>query len=160
MTDYTGASLQLSDIRFSSSITETNETGLFVRHGLKIIPYPARMYPQSTPVYLYYEIYNLTSANSGGTAFQTQLEITPREGQRHIVWRLFTALGSLVNRSSDDRSLLLVFEDGGTAKDTYKYTSIDTGESEPGRYTLTLTITDLNSGQKTSRSADFIIVKN
>jgi GWxTD domain-containing protein len=160
ISDYSGTGLQLSDIKLASSIAPTGETGTFVRHGLKIIPYPARMYPQTVPVYIYYEIYNLTPDAGGRTSYQMQLEIAAKEEQRNFAWRLLSSLGRLVTRSSDERSVVLMFEDAGAQKDEYKYTSIDTSESAAGAYTLTLTVTDLHSGQRAARSKDFIVVKN
>lgn len=160
LSDYTGSALQLSDIRLASTINPADGTGGFVRHNLKILPYPARLYPQSAPIYLYYEIYNLTPDPGGQTAFQTQVEITAKEEQRNFALKLLSSLGSLITRSSDEKSVLLTFEDSGATTDTYKYTSIDTSDSPAGRYVLTLTVTDTRSGQRATKSREFAIVSN
>ena len=88
------------------------------------------------------------------------MEITAKEKQRGFVGRLLTSLGRLVTQSANDQSVFLTFEDGGIKPDEYKYTSIETSDSPAGTYTLTLTITDLNANQKTTKSVDFVIVKN
>ena len=160
LSDYSGSALQLSDIRLASTIDAADGTGGFVRHKLKILPYPARLYPQGAPVYLYYEVYNLTPDAGGQTAFQTQVEITAKEEQQNVAWRLLSNLGRLITRSSDEKSILLTFEDGGVTADDYKYTSIDTNGSPAGRYVLTLTVTDMRSGQHVAKSREFVIVKN
>ena len=160
LSDYTGSALQISDIRLASTIEPADEPGPFVRHNLKILPYPARLYPQSAPIYLYYEIYNLSPDPGGQTAFRTQVEITAKEEQHNVAWKLLSSLGRLITRSSDERSVLLTFEDGGATTDAFKYTSIDTNDSPAGRYVLTLTVTDTQSGQHVTKSREFVIVKN
>ena len=161
VTDYSTPELHLSDIKLSSSIVPTDEqTSLFVRNGLYITPHPARMYPQQTPVFIYYELYNLMLDGEGRTAFRTDVEITAKEEQRGFAWRLLTSLGRLITQSEDEQSVFLTFEDAGIKSDEYKYTSIDTSDSPAGTYTLILTITDLHSDQKTTKSVDFVIVKN
>lgn len=160
VTDYSAPGLHVSDIKLSSSIVPTDQNNLFVRNGLYITPHPARMYPQQAPVHIYYELYNLTLDGEGRTAFRTDLEITAKDEQRGFAWRLFTSLGRLITQSADDQSVFLTFEDGGIKSDEYKYTSIDTSDSPSGTYTLTLTITDLNSDQQVTRSADFVVVQN
>jgi hypothetical protein len=88
------------------------------------------------------------------------VEITAKEEQRGYAWRLLTSLGRLITQSEDEQSVFLTFEDAGIKSDEYKYTSIDTSDSPAGTYTLILTITDLHSDQKTTKSVDFVIVKN
>ena len=157
--DFAAERLQLSDIKLAASIVPTEGTGLFVRNGLHITPHPARLYSRSTPVFIYYEIYNLTRDADGRTGFSTELEIAAREPNRNFALRLLTSLGHLVTRESDDQSTYLEFEDSGASTDEHKYTSIETQELEPGTYTLTLTVTDTNSEMKASRTVDFIVVR-
>lgn len=157
--DFTEDRLHLSDIKLAASIVPTEGTGLLVRNGLHITPHPARLYSPSTPVFLYYEIYNLTRDATGRTGFRTELEISAREPRRNMVLRFLSALGSLVSQRSDDQSTYVTFEDSGTSVDDYKYTSIETADLDPGTYTLTLIVTDLHSEQTDTKTVDFIVVR-
>lgn len=157
--DFTEDRLHLSDIKLAASIVPTEGTGLLVRNGLHITPHPARLYSTSTPVFLYYEIYNLTRDAAGRTHFRTELEIAAREPGRNVVLRFLTALGSLVGQRSDDQSTFVTFEDDGTSADDFTYTSIETADMDPGTYTLTLTVTDLHSEQTDTKTVDFIVVR-
>ena len=159
ITDYSAKRMLLSDIKLAASIVPTDGTGLLVRNGLSITPYPARLYSQATPVFFYYEIYNLERNGEGRTSFRTELEIAPREPRRNIVLRFLTALGRVVSQRSDDQAAYMVFEDGGTSPDDYKYTSVETRDLDPGTYTLTLTVTDLHSGEKDMKTVEFIVVR-
>ena len=157
--DYTENRLHLSDVKLAASIVPTESTGLLVRNGLHITPHPARLYSPSTPVFIYYEIYNLSRDSGGRTGFRTELEIAAREPRRNFALRLLVDLGRLMSRRSDDQSTYLAFEDSGDTADDFKYTSIETADLEPGTYTLTLTVTDLQTQQKDTRTVDFIVVE-
>lgn len=157
--DFAADRLQLSDIKLAASIVPTEGTGLLVRNGLHITPHPARLYSRSTPVFIYYEIYNLTRDADGRTGFSTELEISVRESRRNFALRILVDLGRLITRRSDDQSTYLAFEDSGASTDEHRYTSIVTEDLDPGTYTLTLTVTDLKSEMKASRTVDFIVVR-
>lgn len=160
ISDYGADQMLLSDIKLAASIVPTDAKGLLVRNGLFITPHPARLYSHATPVFIYYEIYNLGRNDEGRTSFRTELEIAATEPRRNIVFRFLTALGRVVSQRSDDQSAYVVFEDGGTSADDFKYTSVETKDLEPGTYNLTLTVTDLNTGKKDTKTADFVVVRD
>lgn len=157
--DFTEDRLQLSDIKLAASIVPTEGTGMLVRNGLHIAPHPARLYSRATPVFIYYEIYNLERDAEGRTGFRTELEISTKETRRNIALRFLTALGNLVSQRSDDQSTYVTFADSGTSADDFKFTSIETQDLEPGTYTLTLTVTDLHTEQTDTKTVDFIVVR-
>lgn len=159
VTDYTGDSLMVSGIKIASAITPTDEEGAFVRNGLRIDPNPSHIFPQDAPVYFYYEIYNLSTDETGRTSYRTELEITPKERPMNIVWRILSGFGKLVKRTDTDQSVLLIYEDEGPAGDTHRFTSIDTQDSPAGVYALRLTVTDQNTGQTASRTTEFVVAE-
>ena len=159
ISDYRADRMLLSDVKLAASIVPTDATGLLVRNGLFITPHPARLYSSATPVFIYYEIYNLARDAEGRTGFRTELEIAAREPRRNVVVRFLTALGRMVSQRSDDQTAYVTFEDSGTTPDDFKYTSIETADLDPGTYTMTLTVTDLHSGQQDTKTVDFIVVQ-
>ncbi|MBT5872057.1 MAG: tetratricopeptide repeat protein [Candidatus Latescibacteria bacterium] len=157
--DYSSNDLNLSDIKLALGVTPRSDDGAFVRHGHKIIPNPSRLFQRSQPVFFYYEIYNLPMDSDGRTRYRTDLEISMKEQKMNIVWRILSGFGRLVRKEDEDSRTVLISYDGeGTKSDEYLYTSVDTGDSPSGKYTVQLTITDLLTGQTISRSRDFIIV--
>lgn len=159
ISDYDADRVLLSDVKLAASIVPSEGTGLLVRNGLHITPHPARLYSPATPVFLYYEIYNLTRDAAGRTGFRTELEIAAREPGRNVVLRFLTALGHLISQRSDEQSTYVAFEDGGSSADEFKYTSIVTEDLDPGTYTLTLTVTDLHTEQTDTKTVEFIVVR-
>lgn len=156
--DYGGDSLRVSDIRLATAIKPVSHSGRFVRHGLEIQPNPTRLYRRAQPVYLYYEVYNLQPDRAGQTAYQTTLEITPKQKQTRINASLYAGRGRSVRQVNHDQSLVFSFEDAGTASDDHKYTAIDTSNSPAGVYTLTVTVTDLQTNQHVSKTTEFTLV--
>lgn len=159
ISDYSADRMLLSDVKLAASIVPTDAAGLLVRNGLFITPHPARLYSPATPVFIYYEIYNLERDAEGRTGFRTELEIAAREPSRNVVLRFLTALGRMVSQRSDDQTAYVTFEDSGTSSDDFKYTSIETADLDPGTYTMTLTVTDLHTGQKDVKTVDFVVVQ-
>ncbi|MCY3714385.1 MAG: tetratricopeptide repeat protein [Gemmatimonadetes bacterium] len=159
ISDYSSDRMLLSDVKLAASIVPTDAAGLLIRNGLFITPHPARLYSRATPVFIYYEIYNLEPDAEGRTGFRTELEIAAREPRRNVVLRFLTALGRMVSQRSDDQTAYVTFEDSGTSPDDFKYTSIETADLDPGTYTMTLTVTDLHSGQQDTKTVDFIVVQ-
>ena len=160
ISDYNADRMLLSDVKLAASIVPTDATGLFVRNGLFITPHPARLYSRATPVFIYYEIYNLERDAEGRTGFRTELEIATREPRRNVVLKFLTAIGRMVSQRSDDQTAYVTFEDSGTTPDDFKYTSIETADLEPGTYTMTLTVTDLHTGQQDAKMVDFIVIQD
>ena len=159
ISDYSVDRMLLSDVKLAASIVPTDAAGLLVRNGLFITPHPARLYSSATPVFINYEIYKLERDAEGRTEFRTEMEIAAREPRRNVVLRFLSALGRMVSQRSDDQTAYVTFEDSGTTPDDFKYTSIETADLDPGTYTMTLTVTDLHSGQQDTKTVDFIVVE-
>jgi len=159
--DYSGDALIMSDIRLAVSITPADSAnGPFIRNGLKIEPNPARLYQRADPVHFYYEIYNLTRNESGRTFYQVELEVQITDRRQNLFWRILKGIDRLVRRSDREQSVLMVFENEGNRENDFSYTSIDTGVSPAGAYEMSIRITDLHSGQVTSRTKKFVITND
>ncbi|MDE2727810.1 MAG: GWxTD domain-containing protein, partial [Gemmatimonadota bacterium] len=109
ISDYRADRMLLSDVKLAASIVPTDAAGLLVRNGLFITPHPARLYSRATPVFIYYEIYNLERDAEGRTGFRTELEIAVREPRRNVALRFLTALGRMVSQRSDDQTAYVTF---------------------------------------------------
>lgn len=157
--DFSGTNLHVSDIKLAAGISESADPGPFSRNGLRIIPHPVHIFAVAQPIYIYFELYNLTQDDKGHTVFDTGLTITAKEEQRNFAWKLLTDIGRLVTRSSNDQTVDLAYEDGGLLPDEFRHTSIDTSDLPPGPYSLTLTVTDRQTGEAVISETDFVIAR-
>ena len=151
VSDYSGDSLLVSDLKLSSFIEKDDGAGQFVRGGFQIAPNPGHLFQRNQPVYVYYEIYNLTVDEVGDTRFETIYEITPkgrimrdREQPSEI----------------EDDPILLMFEDGGSTPVEKRYAALDTSDLPEGEYAMTMTMRDLATGQTVSKATSFVIIGN
>ena len=152
--DYRGRDLMISDLKLSTGITPTDQTGPFVRKGLNIVPHPLRAYGRGQLVYVYYEVYNLNKDEGGRTHYRTHYEINP-EGMPDSRGRL----DGRSRRSGDLQTVVLSYEVEGDTTEEGEYTAIDTTDLPAGVYVLTVTLDDRHTGQSVSRSTSFILLE-
>ena len=148
--DYHGENLLMSDLKLATAITPVEEEGPFVRKGLEISPNPGRLYQRGQIVYLYYEVYNLSRKSDGKTEYEAIYEITPKG--------MPTGRGRNRRQDEDEQSVLISVDGAGSSEDEPMYTSLDTGEFVDGEYVLTVILTDRQSGQRISKTVNFMIV--
>ena len=144
---YPPDSLRLSDIQLASEITEREKPDKFTKNGLQVIPMPARLCKRDDPVFLYYEIYNLTRDAFGATNYA--VEYTVRSGKKAgAVGRLLRAL-----KGGDKREQVSVGtrEQVGTSGTEPSYVELDLSQVSPGEVVLTVTVHDRVSGQSVSK---------
>ena len=149
--DYRGRALMISDLKLSTGITPTDQSGPFVRKGLEIVPHPLRAYGRGQLVYVYYEVYNLGKGEAGRTSYVTYYEINP-EG-------LPAARGRPELQPRDMQTVVLTYEGEGDASDEAEFTAIDTTDLTPGVYVLTVTLEDRHTGETVSRPTSFIVLE-
>lgn len=158
--DYRGRHLMISDLKLSTGITPTDQTGPFVRNGLAITPHPLRAYGRGQLVYVYYEVYNLGQEETGRTAYDTYYEITP-EGMPDTRGRFDGRPGrpGRPDRPGDQQTVVLTYEGGGVASEEAEFTAVDTADLTPGVYVLKVTMVDRLTGQRVTRSSSFILLE-
>lgn len=151
LSDYSGEELLISDLKLAVLITPSGVQGPFVRKGLNITPNPGRLYIRENPVYVYYEVYNLSLDRKGKTAYEILYEISPRG---RSAWRGWSG-----RRQGDMQTVIMAFSGEGISAEDREYTSLDTSGLPAGEYVLTVTFTDLNAGSSVTRSANFLVME-
>jgi hypothetical protein len=125
--------LAISDVLPAVSIEPSVEMGPFVRNGLYIQANPGRGYRPAPPMFVYFEVYNLTFGEDDQTAYEIRYTLKAPEEQKRKI-RLF--------RRSNDPVLSLTFERTGSDRTATEYGAIDMGAVDPGVYELEVTVTD------------------
>lgn len=152
--DYSGNTLMVSDILPAARITEVDEgrEGRFIRGNLEVLPLPGRALQQDQPLFIYYEIYNLSKDAIGATDYQIEYAIAEAPQEQALASRLFQGLQRLVGRGRKRAVLTSAVQRSGIFSDESAYLEIDLSRLPAGTYLLELTITDKLNGA-TARGA-------
>jgi hypothetical protein len=138
--DFRGDSLMLSAL-----VIATADSGSWRRGEVGLSLLPGRVFTAGQPMHVYFEIYN----QPADAAFTVELSF--RANQRK---GLFGRIASLFGGKGDAHTLR--YDDVARAADplfgVQQLRSVATADLEPGAYTLTVTITNLQTGSSTSRS--------
>ena len=152
--DFSGDSLMLSDLQIAQHIEEPPPTESLsdtssARDKWRITTSPSRTFFQGTPIFTYFEIYNLMRDTFGQTRYEVAFAVAPEKGRE---------LASQPRIKRRDGELITVqYEQTGRELWIADYVELDIGRVEPGRYRLIMTVKDLNSAQTTTREGIFRI---
>jgi GWxTD domain-containing protein len=150
--NYRREDLLLSDLQLAFHISEAGGENKFTKGGLQVIPLPTRKFRKGRPVFVYYEIYNLTRDEFGQTRYSVEYTVRPRVGIN---------LGSIVSRlaqtfSGGKREQVAVgYEQIGLGESEVAYVELDLGDTHTGRYEVRVEVTDLNSGKMIGKETTF-----
>jgi GWxTD domain-containing protein len=93
--------------------------------GVKVIPCPFDALPRNRPLYVYWELYNLTKDGDGNTKYKSQVLLTPGDS------------------APNDETIIAYEKDhAGQSEFAAEFAQIDVGKYDKGIYTLTVQITD------------------
>jgi len=112
----------LSDIEFLLPSTTKSSTEI---DGVKVIPCPFDALPRTRPLFVYWELYNLTKNDVGATKYKSQVLLTPGD-------------------SAPNDETVIVYEKDHAGQDEFasEFAQIDMHGYDKGIYTVTVQITD------------------
>ncbi len=142
--DYSGSELMVSDILPAASIREVGSgmTGTFIRGDLEVIPLPGRALQADQPLFIYYEVYNLTRDSFGATQYTIDYSVMEAPEQLPIAARLYHGLRSLTGLRRRRTAVSSSFTSSGIRPDLAAYLEVDVSSLPPDSYVLELTVTD------------------
>jgi len=154
----------VSQIIMASNITpfDGGKPGKFTRGQFNVMPLPSRTFHQEQSVFVYYEVYFLTPGSDQKKQYHVDFTIQADKLDRNLAGKVFSPFGKLFNRSEDKGKITLTFEKEGDPERIaqQEYVSIDISDSPPGRYDLTIVVTDMASGKTITRRTEFYIVRD
>ena len=112
----------LSDIEFLLPSTTKSSTEI---DGIKVIPCPFDALPRNRPLYVYWEMYNLTQDGDGNTKYKSQVLLTPGD-----------------SAPGDESRVVYEKDHVGQNEFATEFAQIDVRDYDEGTYTLTVQITD------------------
>lgn len=158
--NYTGKDLTVSDLKFSYHITPSREPDDFTHKGLRIVPLPTSTLDKHRPVFIYFEVYNLSvgSDDKSDCHLQYTVEKDVSFPDNELVF--YDVWGNKIQPAASrlqKEYISLSSEITMKGPDHAEYTSIDLGGLENGSYTFIVSVTDLNSQQTARSSRHFVL---
>lgn len=155
--DYSGDMLMVSDILPAGRITEVSPSrrGRFIRGGLEVLPLPGRTLGAGQPLFVYFEIYNLTKDSVGATEYRVRYSVAEASDSGALLSKLYQGLRTLIGWGQRRAEISSDFIRSGIQWDVYTHLEIDMSQSAPGVYELLVEITDFVSGTSAASRMTF-----
>ncbi len=164
--DFSGDSLMLSDLQVAQHIGEAVDKSRSTegqsdtlsaptsrqtrRSAFRITTSPSRTFFSGTPIFVYFEIYNLVRDTFGQTRYEVAFAVA--KGREAV------SLASQPRIRRKDGELVTVrYEQTGSDLWVADYVELDIGPVRAGRYRLIVNVKDLNSAQSVVREGVFRI---
>jgi len=125
---------------------DPGQEGTFIRNNLQVLPLPGRALQVNQPLFIYYEIYNLTKDQYGATDYQVDYIVAEAPQDVALITRLFQGLASLVGAGRKRAVITSSVTGSGITNDVRSSLEIDLSELPPQTYELELQITDTLPG--------------
>lgn len=157
--DFSGDSLRLSSLLLADAIeAASDELAAYNKGEVSILPSLSRQFRLNSPVYVYYEIYNLARGADGVTNFRVASTVEMEQEGKGAVANVVSSVGRLFGLGKQHVAVTSSFESRGEKTQENLHHGIQVMGAQPGTYRLTIAVFDLNSGQRTSGSLQFQII--
>ncbi len=143
--------LTMSDILLAYDINLDQDVSRLSRMDLDMVANPLQRYAYPSPVYIYYEIYNLKQDENKETSFRIEYTLGDQKRKASALKRLLSGLKLI--RLTGDITTSVEYE--GNVSTEHQVQRIDLSPSHRGQLKLTVTVTDLNDNQHVFRELDF-----
>ena len=145
--DFSGDGLMISDLQLAQHIAKSE--GDTSSAQWRVTTSPSRTFFLGTPIFVYFEIYNLTRDPFGQTRYEVAFAVAPEKG-RELASRPTI-------RRKDGEVIRVQYAQTGRDLWVADYVELDIGRVEAGRYRLIMTVKDHNSAQSAVREGVFRI---
>ncbi len=147
--DFTGDSLTVSDIKLSRFIHVLSPASPPQPEMLYVEPYPYMKIHRASPIYLYFEVYNLSLEPGGGTRCRISVSVEARRSTGDYltlpvnVLRGITSPGAVQIMESE-------YLRQGNDRMSREYLELDLSGLEKGPVRIAVTVNDLLGGKRTN----------
>ena len=155
VSSFRGEALALSDLELAGQIVEVGEqAGKFQKGNLQVVPLPSKTFAKGQPVYLYYEVYNLSRDAFGQTSYRVEYRLKGVQGTG-----LIRGLGRLLSQSPRADGVQISYEHAGTETSESLYIALDVPENSKEQLEIEVVVTDLNKPNtpSVSKQARFLL---
>ena len=145
---YDNRDLALSDLVLAWEIGDFQEARELRRGGVRIVPNTLEVYPVSSSIPLYFEIYNLTYSNEGSTHYRVTFTVQTEEEEKRGVAGL---VHRLRGREDESGKVVTSYEYRGDKRSETYYQNLTLEQPLPQNYHISVEVEDLNTGEKVVR---------
>jgi len=139
---FAGEALMLSDIEFAFTVQPASGSADFVKHDLAVRPYPFDSLQRSRPIYLYYEVYNLTTDAENRHDYRVEYEARVLRQSRSF----FKSIASIFG-GGKKRGVSSSYQRQGVGQVAYEYIALDLGNLPKGLIEIAIRVTDTRTGR-------------
>ncbi|MDE2999578.1 MAG: tetratricopeptide repeat protein [Gemmatimonadota bacterium] len=122
----------------------------FNLRGVQAVPNPSLRFSRRDPVYIYFELYNLTPDERGTTSFEVSYGLTrlKRQGIRRLL-RIFG--------SGEKPATTVTVERIGDSPDTRESLALDLNKAGSGEFLLKVKVRDIHAGTEREQSVELVL---
>ena len=143
-------SLELSDLQVSAQASDSTRIEAFKKGDFWIVPAPSRMFPDSSSVFLYYEVYGMAKDAMGMSDYTVSYTIREEEGKRSFGSLLRSIAGA---GKSEARETTFTLQRYSWDRDEKVFFEIEPDQLLPGLKRVQVSITDNTTGATAERDA-------
>ncbi len=152
---YADDSLRVSDIEMASLIRPSRGSK-FTKGEIEVVPNPSLFYFVGQPVFVYYEVYNLTKDEFGRTRYRVLYELHSLN-KGNVAVKILKALGRLVGIDRKAEVVNVEYAHEGDRADEYGYLELDMSKTDAGHQLLKVKVFDEIAGSLASSAVSFAI---
>ncbi|MFQ5823672.1 MAG: GWxTD domain-containing protein [bacterium] len=153
--------LDMSDLLLACKIETNLSFPVYNIGNLNIIPSLFHTFTPNQPVFVYFEIYNLSLDENNLSHYQVESILQPLKSDKSTLANLASRVGRIFGLGKTKVTQVSTsYRYIGNLKMERHHSSIQLANAISGKYMLTIRITDLNSGQKVENDVRFVIIEN
>ena len=133
--------LDMSDIILASRVEKSDNLAI-KRKDLNLLPNPLNTFTAINQIFIYYEVYNLSSDNSDISNFEQRITISKID-EKSGLGNFFNSLMGVIGLGDSENTLTLTTEYQSYERDTPVYLQFDMSKYEKGDYKINIEIKDL-----------------
>jgi len=151
--------LMVSNIELGSKILENSTSPLSKKNGILVVPYLYKVIRKGIPIFLYFEIYNLTPDNSGECKYRVEYKIKTLERGGGIISNSIRKITSTILGRNPRQEISTSFTGNSYEKEQQIYLQLDLSSADIGTVNFSIQVTDMNNNNYATSNIDFRLIK-
>ncbi|MDZ7360860.1 MAG: GWxTD domain-containing protein [candidate division KSB1 bacterium] len=155
--DFSSERLHMSSVVLAVSDSASADLELYRDGEVHLVPVFFQEFFEETPIYVYYEIYNLALDAGGQSHYQIDYVVEPAAENKSLISRAAIRLGKLLGWHRQSVAIGSTFEATGGSPEEKLYQRLEILGQPAGHHHLTIRVTDRVSDQSAWRRVSLAI---